>query len=465
MTWRRSITIRLTLLFASASSAVLLAVGILIGLAVESHFEEQDLAELLGKLKLTQHALTKVHTAADLDALPQQLADALIGHPGLSVVVLDRTGQLIFATADADVPSKLLANLPDATTSHPLRPITWEHLGHAYSGISTSVPMDMAAISPFAVAIALDIEHRRHFMEVFGKTLWALFIFGIVLSAALGWIAAHQGLSPVRRIAAVAKGITAEQLNDRLRLDKVPTELLDLAESFNGMLSRLEESFKRLSNFSSDLAHELRAPISNLMTQTQVALSKARSAEDYHEVLASNLEEYDRLARMISDMLFLAKADHGLVVPEYDCIDLTAELHQLIDFYEPLSEESGVVFRVCGTGTVIGDRLMIRRAFSNLLSNALRHTRRGGEVVVTVCDRSSGFVSVIVENPGPDIAPNHIAHLFDRFYRVDPARMHSGEGVGLGLAITKSIVEAHRGRIKLTSSKGLTRFEIELPSA
>lgn len=464
MAWRRSITIRLTLLFAAAATAVLLAVGILIGLVVESHFETQDLAELQGKLELTRHALAKVHSPADLDALPQQLADALIGHPGLAVVVTTPDQQILFSTSSDEFTAMLLEKRTHTQRAHSLRPVIWEHDGHTYSVIVAAVPTDLENSSPFTVAIAVDIQHRRQFMQVFQRTLWILFILGIALSATLGWFAARQGLLPVRRIALVAKGISASQLNDRLPLDTVPMEVVDLAESFNGMLSRLEDSFFRLSNFSSDIAHELRAPISNLMTQTQVALSKTRSAEDYQEILASNLEEYDRLARMISDMLFLAKADHGLVVPQHDPIDLAAEARQLREFYEPLSEESGVTLTVRGTGITIGDRLMIRRAMSNLLSNALHHTERGGIIVVTVKMLDDGSVSISIENPGANIAPSHIDHLFDRFYRIDPARPHSSEGAGLGLAITKSIVEAHHGSISVTSEHGVTRFEIKLPA-
>lgn len=463
MAWRRSITLRLTLLFALASTAVLLAVGILIGLVVESHFEEQDLAELQGKLELTRHALAKVHSITDLQTLPQQLADALVGHPGLSVVVTNPEHQIIFTTSSAEFTATQLDERTHIVLAYPSSPVIWEHGGHTYSGITASVPTGLANMPPFTVSIAVDNEHRRQFMQVFQETLWILFVFGIVLSVILGWFAARQGLLPVRRIALVAKGISASHLNDRLPLETVPTEIVDLAESFNGMLSRLEDSFCRLSNFSSDLAHELRAPISNLMTQTQVALSKTRSAEDYHDILASNLEEYDRLARMISDMLFLAKADHGLIVPQHDAIDLASEVRQLSEFYEPLTEESGLTLTVSGNGSTVGDRLMIRRAISNLLSNALRHTQRGGAVAVSVTELATNQVTVSIENPGDDIAPSHITHIFDRFYRIDPARPHSSEGAGLGLAITKSIVEAHRGNISVVSQNGITRFEIKLP--
>jgi two-component system, OmpR family, heavy metal sensor histidine kinase CusS len=231
------------------------------------------------------------------------------------------------------------------------------------------------------------------------------------------------------------------------------------------MLARLEDSFRRLSDFSSDMAHELRTPITNLMTQTQVALSRSRSADEYREVLYSNLEELDRLARTITDMLFLAKADHGLLVPHREPVDLAAEVRGLFDFYEALVDERGIALESSGEGSVSGDRLMIRRAISNLLSNAIRHTAKGERVRVRIDRDGTDNVRLTVENPGIAIEPEHLARIFDRFYRVDPARQRSTEGAGLGLAITRSIVAAHQGTLRALSADGLTRFEMSLPAA
>jgi two-component system heavy metal sensor histidine kinase CusS len=262
----------------------------------------------------------------------------------------------------------------------------------------------------------------------------------------------------------VAHGISASRLDRRLQLDEVPTELLDLATAFNQMLDRLQGSFKRLSDFSSDLAHELRTPISNLMTESQVVLSRARSADEYREVLYSNLEEYDRLARMISDMLFLAKADHGLIALRSEPVDLAKEVRQLFEFYEALSDEQGVRLALEGEGMANGDDLMLRRALSNLLSNALRHTPREGAITVSISRASTGEMLIAVENTGQTISPEHLPRLFDRFYQVDPSRHRTHEGAGLGLAITKSIIDAHGGKISVTSENGLTRFVMAIPA-
>ncbi|PPC97759.1 MAG: two-component sensor histidine kinase, partial [Methylotenera sp.] len=216
--------------------------------------------------------------------------------------------------------------------------------------------------------------------------------------------------------------------------------------------------------FSSDLAHELRTPISNLMTQTQVALSKERSADEYREVLYSNLEEYERLARMIADMLFLAKADNGLIIPSSEVVDLSTEVRELFGFYEAIADEQGVNLVLAGEGTVKGDKLMLRRALSNLLSNAIRHTTYGGSVKVFINQSKSKEMSIAIENFGETIAKEYLPRLFDRFYRVDPSRQKASDGAGLGLAITKSIIEAHQGKIQVLSLNGSTRFEITIPN-
>jgi two-component system heavy metal sensor histidine kinase CusS len=461
----KSITFRLTLYFSTASTAVLLVIGYLIGTLVEAHFEELDLTQLDSKLELVRHTLAKVRAPADMAAVPEGLSDGLIGDHALSVAVVGSDRKLVFESSGAVFPAALLENRPGADSPGPAKPMVWEQDGHAYRGIVAAAATGIAGQPPATVAVALSIEHHRIFMEAFQKRLWLAIAASIALTALLGWIAARRGLAPVREMADVAKGISAHRLGDRLLPESAPPELVDLATAFNDMLARLEASFRRLSDFSSDLAHELRTPISNLMTQTQVAISKARSADQYREVLYSNLEEYERLARMIADMLFLAKADNGLIVPSSEMVDLATEAHELFGFYEAFAEERGVSLVLAGVAGVRGDRLMIRRALSNLLSNAILHTPRDESVKVLIEQRNSGEIQLSVENPGEAIAPEHLPRLFDRFYRVDRSRQQASEGAGLGLAITKSIVEAHKGTIRIFSSPGSTRFAITFPAA
>lgn len=463
--WYRSITLRLTLYFAAASTAVLLAIGYLVGSAVEKHFVELDRIELRGKMELIRHVLTKTHTQADIEALPERLDDALTGHESLAVSVSTPEGQTLFASPGAPFPAELLKTR--AIDDPELLPelSSWDGNGHAFRGVAAVVSTESHSIPRLIVAIALATDEHRKFMVVLYRSLWLAVTAGILSTAALGWIAARRGLAPVRKMANVARSVTASRLNDRLETSTLPVELRQLAMAFNEMLSRLDDSFRRLSEFSSDLAHELRTPIANMMTQTQVALSQSRSAAEYREVLYSNSEEFDRLARMIADMLFLAKADHGLIVPRSEPVDLAKEVRELFEFYDALAEDRGVGLTLVGGGIVAGERLMIRRAISNLLSNALNHTPRGGTVTVQIEPSANSGLRLSVDNPGDGIPPEHLPRVFDRFYRVDSSRRRVTEGAGLGLAITKSILAAHRGSVNVQSGAGQTRFEMVFPAS
>ena len=462
--WRKSITFRLALYFASASTVVLLAIGYLVGVSVQRHFLDLDRGDLHGKIELVRHILSQVHSSSDLAALPNRMEDALIGHDNLSVTIVAPGGKTLFATADAAFPAGLIKGASAATPMEKLELMSWEQSGQAYHGLAAKVPTDAPGLPEVIVAVALNFAMHHMFMAGFYEILWLAIAAGILSIGLLGWIAARRGLAPVREMTHVAQSITASRLHDRLPTAALPVELVDLAAAFNDMLARLEDSFRRLSEFSSDLAHELRTPIGSLMTQTQVALSRTRSAEEYREVLYSNSEEYERLARMIADMLFLAKSDHGLIVPQSEPVELATEVQDLFEFYDALAEDQEIKLALDGQGKVHGDRLMIRRAMSNLLSNAISHTPRGGAVNVRIADAGNGAVRLLVENAGEGIAPEHLPRLFDRFYRVDPSRQRSTDGAGLGLAITKSIVAAHHGTVQAISADGLTRFEILFPA-
>ncbi|MBI3524767.1 MAG: heavy metal sensor histidine kinase [Betaproteobacteria bacterium] len=460
---RKSITFRLTLYFASASTAVLVFVGIWIGSAIEKHFVQQDIAEMSGKLELIHHALANVRTPSDVESLPRRLGDALIGHHGLSVTVIAADGHRVFTTPDAEFPPSLLENAQIDAFATRLKLVKWHSQNHTYRGFAEKTSTGLGDTRPYTVAIALDIAEHQEFISAFQEMLWFATGLGILFAGLLGWIAARRGLAPLHEIAEVARGISANRLTKRLPVDTVPVELVDLATSFNEMLARLEDSFQRLSDFSSDLAHELRTPVSNLTIQTQVALSQSRSADAYREVLYSNLEEFERLARMAGDMLFLAKADNGLVAPNLVKLDLAGEIDELIEFYEALADEQKVTIIRNGSASVQGDQIMLRRAIGNLLSNAIRHAPRDTSVKVEIANADGEGVRIAVENSGSTIPPEHLPRLFDRFYRVDPARQHSSDGAGLGLAIAKSIVEAHGGRITVSSEEGVTRFTLSLP--
>lgn len=456
-----SLTVRLTVLFAAASTAVLLLLGYLIASSVGRHFEEQDMTVLSGKLELVEHALEKTRSGDALARIPAQLADSLIGHHSLDVMVVAPDGTVLFSTNGAHFPRQLI----QAATSKVSASQVWTKAhGHAVRGIVKLAATGIPGARPATIAIATDVGHHEHFMGSFRRTLWGVVALGAILTGLLGWAAARRGLAPLRAMGREVGAITARRLDSRLSADAVPAELAELAETLNGMLARLEDSFRRLSNFSSDLAHELRTPVSNLLTQTQVTLSKSRTVGEYRDILASNAEEFERLARIVSDMLFLAKSENDLVVPNREPVSLDDEVTSVFEFYEALADEKGITVALFGEGSISGDRLMIRRAISNLVSNAVRHTSPGGTITVRILKRGQSGTELQVENEGEGIAAEHLPRLFDRFYRIDFARQRQSEGAGLGLAITRSIVRAHGGEAAVYSRDGLSTFCLTFPA-
>ncbi|MGB4466992.1 MAG: heavy metal sensor histidine kinase [Azovibrio sp.] len=459
---RSSLTLRLALLFALLSSLILLGLGLFVGRAVDVHFQEGDLEELHGKLTLIRSILVALPADELLEALPARLGPALVGHPHLGLTVLDREGFPLFTSA-AGIPEWLLHEpAAPGNEAHPPARTGADPGQHPQRGILAQAhTADGQAVQ---VAITVDIEHHRHFMAGFARSLgWALGL-AVLANLLFAWIAARRGLAPLGQLLGLARRVSGERLHERLEAATLPLELRPLARELNQMLDRLEEAFARLSGFASDIAHELRTPVTALMTQTQVALSRARSAGEYREVLYSSLEEHERLSRMIGDMLFLAQAENGLMVPHREPVELAGLLQSLFEFYGLLAEEQGIRLELSGSATVSGDALMLRRALGNLLSNALRHTAPGALIRVTIEPDATGRTAIRVENPGPPIPAPQLERIFERFHRVDAARGRGGEGgAGLGLAITRSIITAHGGSIHAESAGGLTRFCITLP--
>ena len=452
-----SLTLRLTLLFSAVATVVFLVFGWVIERSLEEHFEQQDTQELNIVAQAVEESLTTLQPEHDLARIKQRFDDILVGHHGPLLYIRDANGSTIYASPLADL-SKV--PLPPAKLQAAPRVEHWHDDKHSYRILIRQI--DGQGNSPYTVVVAVAIDFHLHFLQTFRYTLWLMIVSGIVIMGLMSWFAVRQGHRPLHQIIDQISQTSAHQLNNRLDPDSTPVELTELALSFNELLQRMEEAFTRLSNFSADIAHELRTPITNLMTQTQVALSQARSSDEYREILYSNVEEYERMAQMIGDMLFLAKADNTQHPLNVEAIGLGDEVANLFDYYEAWAEESGVSLAVTGDACVGGDRLMLRRALSNLLSNAIRHTPANQRVAIRI-DHTEEGITIVVENPGTPIPAEHLAKLFDRFYRTDPSRQRSSEGAGLGLAIVKSIIDAHGGSISVASDETSTKFTISLP--
>ncbi|WPP46084.1 MULTISPECIES: heavy metal sensor histidine kinase [unclassified Pseudomonas] len=451
---RLSLTVRMSLMFMSAVIAVLTVAGLSFNILSQHHFVTLDRQILLEKLESTKRILESKRNSENLSEELPQLQALLGAHQDMAATILAGDGSVLFSDSKA-------ANIPERYRVSATRSMwEWQDGEHMYRGMTEKISIPGQA-DPLTALLILDVTTHTHFFETLLRWFWIGLLISSIASVALGWMVARRGLAPLQQITQVVASMSARSLKERIPLESVPPELQQLVASFNAMLARLDDAFARLSNFSADIAHELRTPVSNLMTHTEVVLTKKRNIEDYQENLCSNLEDLKRMSRMIDDMLFLAKSDNGLITPENACIELKELVTKLVEYYHLLADEAGITITVSGSGIISGDRLMLDRAISNLLSNALRYTPAGERISVKI--RTSGeAVSLTVENPGEVISPDHLDKLFDRFYRADPARREgSPSNVGLGLAITRSIVEAHKGKIWCTSENGITAFHIE----
>jgi two-component system heavy metal sensor histidine kinase CusS len=314
----------------------------------------------------------------------------------------------------------------------------------------------------YVAYIGLHVSPAQELLKLLGGAMAFAGVLGVLLSAALGWWAVRRGLAPLAAIAGAAERVTADGLGQPLQADAAPAEVRGLVVSINNMLGRLRESFRSLDDFSADLAHELRTPLNNLMLLTQVTLSRPRSADEYREALHSNLAELERLQRMVSDMLFLARADKGMIEMKLEPVDLAQEAASVAEFFEAAAAEQEQRIEIRGNAMASCDRAMARRAITNLLSNAVRYAPRGSLIQVhiqTNLDRAQ----FSVENPSAAHSTEELRRLFARFARGDDRKAATTDNAGLGLSIVESIMRLHGGSVTADSGVYGLRFTLVFP--
>lgn len=364
--------------------------------------------------------------------------------------ILDHQGRLLTETPGMSrvLPSGLFSNENSTIHSKEGRPFRVLSARGFWQGHN---PSDLS------IQMAFDTNFEETILASFRAKLLVAMVFSLLACALAGYWIAQRGVRPVRKMAATASLIRSSTLNERLGQAGLPAELSDLAGTFNGMLDRLEDSFNRLSRFSSDIAHELRTPLQTLRGEAEVVLSKERKPEEYREILGSSLEEFSRLSNLIDRLLFLARAENPKTQIQKEKLDLKKELELLHDFYGPSAGETGIHL---GIETQDGlrvelDRSLFQRAVGNLVENALKHTPVGGNILLRTSN-GQGKIRVEISDTGHGIPLDQLPRVFDRFYRVDASRTHSSGGAGLGLSIVKSIMDLHGGTVEILSepSKG-----------
>lgn len=453
-------TLRLVVLFALVSIVTFAGVGGYLYHCLHARLEVRDDDELLGKSGALAHL---VQEAASLQAISDNrhaLLDIISGHDQLLVRVTDAAGRIIFTNDGRARIADLGAGALPASSFNVIQSAP-PSAGAARFVVSRSTTRlgEQATIT-----VARTSSDRMQLLAQYRTEVWTAASIGTLVATLLGFFFVRNGLRPLRLMATQAHAISAKRLDTRLDIRHAPRELHEIIAAFNAMLDRLHHSFEQLGRFSADLAHDLRTPVNNLMVQTQVALGKPRSIDEYQALLGSNIEEYERLARMMESMLFLARAENAHVALQIQAVDLAEELARIADYFEGVAEEAGVRLLVFGSGQVNADTILLRRAIGNLVANAIRHTPAQGVIRIEAFHLAHATL-ITVSNPGQGIDPAMLERVFDRFYRADPSRNSAGGSSGLGLAIVRSIMTLHHGSAGVTSmANERTVFSLCFPS-
>lgn len=438
----RSIASQLVLLF-TVSAALLLCcgLGVMYWIFIR-HAYEEDNEVFIDKVSALCADLER---AGNVAAFSAGLKTPVGEHIAYWVRVANAEGLTVAQTPgmEAFLPPAIFPSKPSPDSIE--GPIRYQASGKLFSLMTTGVEV---AGESYTVQVAQDRSVDEKFVKEFGALLVVVLAFCCLASAVIAINVTKRGLRPLEEMTRSLKVFGPERLHERTPPYQWPRELRPLAVAFDAMFERLEESFTRLSQFSADIAHELRTPIANIRGEGEVALTRARSPEEYRDVIESSIAECERLSKIVDNLLFLARAEAAEEHIKRSLINGREAVEKIAAFYEPIADERQTTISCHGEGEVFADPLLFGRAVSNLVENALRFTSAGGEIRILV-QRNATNSQVAVKDTGSGIPAEHLPRVFDRFYRVDPSR--SGHGTGLGLALVKSIMDLHGGSAMVES--------------
>ncbi len=425
-------------------------------LTLKSQLEKLADTRLEQKLDQLIHTINESAFASLSSFESHALVDLVTGHPDLGLLVCNIKPPRETLFAIGNVPAELVTGFcPDLTNKSE----TLREAGLNLQARSTALTAGENGDQLLLVLLSSRSDDSNLLAAYRHSTLLILPVFLMIIGVGAWWIA-RRGLAPLDRFEKLASIVSTQDLRERIVPSGLPMELNVLAGSINVMLERLENEVKQLSDFSDDLAHELRSPISNLMGKAQVALSRERTSLEYKETLESCVEELGRITRIVSDMLYLAQTQQTEIDDLTERICLRDEALHVVNLFRVVAEDKGITLTIEGTGTILGNRLMVQRAISNLLSNAIRHAPDCTNIPVVI-SRKNQAVLLSVTNSGLGIPEEQTEAVFKRFYRVDQGRSREEGGTGLGLSIVRLIMKNHQGDVTVVSSAaGPTTFNL-----
>ncbi|MGH7984633.1 MAG: heavy metal sensor histidine kinase [Candidatus Udaeobacter sp.] len=448
----RSIASRLILLFTVATVLLLVCgLGVFYSLVVR-HASAEDNAVLADKIA----ALRADFHESGSNAFAEELNARRGGeHPAYWIRMLDSQGRTYAETPGMDrlLPPEIY---PPPAGGIGLQPIDRQDanaIAHRVGGKLFSLVSVNAQSG--GQAYTLQVAQDRSSDERVERDFAVLFIIvlsgSVLASTLIAVTVTKRGLRPLREMTQSLGRIGPTHLKERVAPASWPRELQPLAIAFDDMLERLDDSFTRLSQFSADLAHELRTPIANMMGEAQVALTRERTAAEYRETIESTIGECERLSGIVDNLLFVARVDAAREPIARKRFDARKAVEKIAAFYQTIADDRHVTISCNGEGQIYADPDLFERAVGNLLDNALRFTPENGSIQIALCRRDAHF-EVAVSDNGRGIAPEHLPRVFDRFYRAESSR--GSDGAGLGLALVKSIVDLHGGSAAIQSQVG-----------
>ena len=448
-----SITTRLTLGLAAIALLVFSLAGVLLHRLLASDLAAADHEGLRGKVQVVMHFIEEARRSGDVRALEHHLDDLLIGHKGLRVWTQSARGDSLYGgvmpspTAQQQAGSIVAVDVRDGA-----------QLEIVDTRLSDLPPWPRAV-----VRVAIDTRSRQQLLATHRNTLLVICALGVVLTAGLSRFALVRALASVKQLSAQARAITPDSLGRRLSETSHDNELAGLVQAFNAVLDRLEAAYGQMEAFNANVAHELRTSLATLINGAQVILAGRRSTAELEAGLASTLEDLEQMNALVTDMLFLARADQGDRARGIESVELGAQADQTIHYCDALLREAGISACRIGSAVAPCNPALIRRALGNLLLNAIRYTPRGEQLAIEV-ERVPHGVRLTVFNPGAEIPASVRARMFDRFFRANTALGRSTDGHGLGLAIVAAIARMHGGRVFAAYSGSGNRIGLELPA-